>query len=286
VSTKPPVLAGIVGWPIAHSLSPLLHNNWLQQGKISGFYVPLAVRREDFSEVIQALRHSGFVGVNVTVPHKEAAFAIADRCDRTSTLAGASNLLLFGKDCMEARNTDVAGLKASLREALGETSIKGRAAVLLGAGGAARAAVLALDAIGVGTIAILNRSPGRAAALASALGPSTRARLSAHSFSEWGTMGAATSLLVNATSAGMKGAGTLNLSLSRLPRTALVCDLVYNPLETALLRQARRRGLKAINGLSMLIHQAAPSFKALFGGAPKVTPAIRRYLEKALHEFS
>jgi len=275
-------LAGVVGWPISHSLSPLMHGSWLAELKIDGAFIPLAVRREDFARVLHGLSLSGFKGVNVTVPHKEAAFALAHRCDEEAQGAGAANLLLFGEDgSYEARNTDSIGLAASLRTALG-SALKGKNAVLLGAGGAARAAVRALDRLGINRIAILNRSASRAEALLRELVPHTRCEISAGPFSGWANVAPSTRLLVNATSAGMKGVGPLKLSLDGLAKEAAVCDLVYNPLETMLLKDARKRGHRTIDGLGMLIEQAVPAFEAFFGKKPPVTRKLRKSLEKAL----
>jgi len=275
-------LAGIVGWPVSHSLSPLLHGSWLSELKIDGVFIPLAVRREDFARVMRGLSLSGFKGVNVTVPHKEAAFALAHRCDAEAQGAGAANLLLFGEDgSYEARNTDSVGLAASLRTALG-TALRGKNAVLLGAGGAARAAVRALDRLGIKRITILNRSAARAETLVRELAPQTKCELSAAPFSGWPDIAPSVRLLVNATSAGMKGNGALKLSLDGLAKEAAVCDLVYNPLETMLLKDARKRGHRTIDGLGMLIEQAVPAFEAFFGQKPSVTPKVRKSLEQAL----
>ncbi len=274
-------LAGVVGWPIAHSLSPKLHTHWLAELGIDGHFVPLAVRREDFARVVNALRLAGFAGVNVTVPHKEAAFALAHSTDESARNAGAANLLVFNKDgTIAARNTDSAGLRASLEDELGAGAIKGRNVVLLGAGGAARAAVFALDAMGAREIRIINRNAARAEAMAAALQPHTRSALSTST--PWPAAGAGAALLVNATSAGMKGAEKLALNLSPLPGEAAVCDLVYNPVETDLIRAAKTRGLKTVGGLGMLMHQAVPAFEAFFGKKPVVTAALRRELEAAL----
>jgi shikimate dehydrogenase len=274
-------LAGVVGWPIAHSLSPKLHAHWLAELGIDGFYVPLAVQREDFARVVDALRLAGFAGVNVTVPHKEAAFALAHSTDEAARAAGAANLLVFGKDgAIAARNTDSAGLQASLVEELGKDAIRGRDAVLLGAGGAARAAVLALDAMGAREIRIINRNAVRADAIAAALRPVTESFLSAGT--SWPAAASGAALLVNATSAGMKGAEKLAIDLAPLPAAAAVCDLVYNPSETDLIKAAKGRGLRTVGGLGMLMHQAVPAFEAFFGQKPRVTPALRRELEAAL----
>jgi shikimate dehydrogenase len=273
-------LAGVIGWPIGHSLSPKLHAYWLAEHGIDGFYVPLAVRREDFARVVDALIRAGFSGLNVTVPHKEAAYAIAHRSDQAAQGAGAANLLVFGKDgTIDARNTDSAGLRASLNEELGDAAITGRDVALLGAGGAARAAVFSLAALGAREIRIVNRHAARAQAMATTLQPNVISRLSV---TAWPAAAAGVSLLVNATSAGMRGAEALVLELGPLPVGAAVCDLVYNPVETNLIKMAKARGLKTVSGLGMLMHQAVPAFEAFFGVKPTVTPALRRELEAAL----
>ena len=274
-------LAGVVGWPIAHSLSPKLHGCWIEEYGIDAAYVPLAVRREDFAAALNGLRLAGFRGLNVTVPHKEAAFALADRCDSAAEIAGAANLLLFGEDGIEARNTDAAGLRASLDESLGAGALKGRPAVIWGAGGMARAAVCALAELGVSEIRILNRNPARAKNTA-ALASRTAAKLVCAGLEDWGRAGRDAGLLVNATSAGMNGMSSLDLPLEVLPGGAAVFDAVYNPLETRLLAQARARGLRTVDGLGMLMHQGVPAFAAFFGVEPKITPALRRVLEEAL----
>jgi len=275
-------LAGVVGWPIAHSLSPKLHGYWIEEYGIDAAYVPLAVRREDFTAVIDGLRLAGFRGVNVTVPHKEAAFALANRCDAAAEIAGAANLLLFGENGIEACNTDAAGLTATLIESLGAGAFKGRPVVIWGAGGMARAAVCALSDLGASEIRILNRNKARAESLAATLAPRTAAKLSCASFEDWDRAGSDVSLLVNATSTGMKGASCLDMPLDALPSNAAVFDSVYNPLETKLLARAKARGLRTVDGLGMLMHQAVPAFTALFGVEPNVTAVLRSVLEEAL----
>lgn len=276
-------LAGVVGWPIAHSLSPRLHGYWLAEYGIDGAFVPLAIRREDFALALNGLQRAGFRGVNITVPHKEAAFALAHTADKAATAAGASNLLVFGPDgSIAARNTDSVGLREHLAEQLGADALRGKTATLLGAGGAARAAILSLDELGVAQIRIVNRNKQRADALAASLQPNVKTKLSAAAQSEWNAAASGADILLNATSAGMKGNPPLGLALDPLPAHAVVCDLVYNPLETALLKQARAGGHKTVDGLGMLLHQAVPAFEAFFGHKPKVTPALRSLLEKAL----
>ncbi len=276
-------VAGIIGWPVAHSLSPWLHRHWLAQLGIDGAYVPMPARREDFSEVLNGLMGAGFVGVNVTVPHKQAAFAIAHESDAPAQQTGAANLLLFRPGgWIEARNTDVAGLAASLAEELGPDTLNGHGAMLLGAGGAARAAVLALAGLGVGEIRILSRDESRGQGFAAHLQPHVPTSLVPLPWTEWPVAARTIVLLVNATSAGMSGSAELDLPLEHLPVGAAVYDLVYHPPQTALLKQAHARGLKACNGLGMLIHQAAPTFAAFYGQTPAVTPGLRAELEQAL----
>ncbi|HEX4637346.1 MAG TPA: shikimate dehydrogenase, partial [Rhizomicrobium sp.] len=273
-------LAGIIGWPVTHSLSPVLHGHWLAEYDIDGAMVPLAARAEDFSLVIDGVRRAGFRGVNVTVPHKEAAFAIAHRADKCAQSAGAANLLIFHEHEIEARNTDSPGLAESLGEVIG--TLNGASVVLLGAGGAARGAILALEMLGAGKIHLLNRDSRRAANLAAALSSQVKAAIEPGALGDWGAVAGGAALLVNSTSAGMSANPPLDIDLSRLPIYAAVCDIVYNPLETRLLKDAAARGHKTIDGLGMLMHQAVPSFEAFFGVRPKVTPALRDTLVTVL----
>lgn len=275
-------LAGVIGWPIAHSLSPRLHGYWLDAHAVDGAYVPLAVPREDFARVIESLRIAGFAGVNVTVPHKEAAFAIADDLDETAQAAGAVNLLLFRDGRIEGRNTDSGGLAASLTEALVKNALSGKEAVLLGTGGAARAGVLALAELGVREIRIVGRNASRGENLVRELSTHTKTSLRARNWKDWPKAAEGAGVLVNATSAGMSGKEVLDLSLDPLPVNAVVTDLVYNPLETDLLQRAQARGNRVVDGLGMLMHQAVPAFEAFYGERPQVTPALRTELKKAL----
>jgi shikimate dehydrogenase len=273
-------LAGVIGWPVGHSLSPLLHGHWLAEHAIDGAYVPLAVARENLSVAINGLELSGFCGVNVTVPHKEAAFALAHTHDEESQVTGAANLLVFEDGKIAARNTDSLGLAVSLNESLGKDALRGKLATVLGAGGAARAAVRALDALGAGEIRVLSRNAPRAEALVRALAGATSAKLACASLKDLPRNAGGSAILVNATSGGMSG-NVLKLSLDGLGSPA-VCELVYNPRQTPLLEEARARGLRTVDGLGMLMHQAVPAFEAFFGRRPSVTPALRRVLEKAL----
>jgi shikimate dehydrogenase len=273
--------AGIIGWPVTHSLSPVLHGYWLKEYGVDGEMLRLPAEPEAFVAEIERVRALGFAGVNVTVPHKEAAFQLAATRDRAAEICGAVNLLVFGKDGIQGRNTDHVGLHQSLKENLGE--LTGKTVVLLGAGGAARGALLALDELGAAQIHILNRHHGRAEALARTLALNLSAKLLAGPLESWTTLAPQTLLLLNTTSAGMTGNPPLALDLAGLPPDAAVCDIVYNPLETALLKDAAARGLKTIDGLGMLMHQAVPSFEAFFGVTPKITPGLRAALVQALH---
>lgn len=272
--------AAIVGWPVAHSLSPVLHGYWLEKYGIDGAFERVPAEPGQFEAVIAELRAKGFAGVNVTVPHKEAAFALADKVDAAAKAAGAANLLVLGTAVIEGRNTDSYGLAQSLRESVG--TLAGKAAILLGAGGAARGAVLALEALGATSIHILNRDAARAQTLASALASHVNARLVPGALADWSKVAPSAALAVNSTSAGMGSMPPLDLDLSVLPQEAVVCDIVYVPLQTKLLKDAAARRLKTVDGLGMLMHQAVPSFEAFFGTRPEVDAGLRARLEREL----
>ncbi len=271
-------IAGIVGWPVSHSLSPVLHSFWLDENRIDGALVPLAVRAQDFAGVILALKNAGFTGVNVTVPHKEAAFAIAHVADDAAKAAGAANLLLFTDKGIEARNTDAIGLSQSLKD----VALKGKKAVMIGTGGAARGAILALDSLGASSVAVLGRNAARAGTLCSTLQSQAKTTLIPGGFEDWSAQAKDAALLLNASAAGMGGNPGLPLDLAALPANAVVCDIVYSPLQTQLLKDAGARGLKTLDGLGMLMHQAAPSFEGFFGVTPRVSDGLRAALERAL----
>lgn len=273
-------IAGVLGWPVGHSLSPALQGYWLAEHGIDGALVPLQAEPVNFTAIIDGIRRAGFVGANVTVPNKEAAFAIAHNNDAAAIAAGASNLLVFRDGKIEGRNTDTYGLYASLEESIG--ALNGRPVVLLGAGGAARGAILALEQLGAGTIHMLNRDTHRARTLASSLQPQVRAPVKPGALSDWNAVAKDAALVVNATAAGMNANPPLDIDINLLPKDAAVCDMVYSPLETKLLKDAAARGLKTIDGLGMLMHQAVPSFEAFFGVKPKVTPGLRAALIAAI----
>jgi len=273
-------LAGVIGWPVNQSLSPLLHGHWLKEYGIDGAYLPLPIAPPDFSRSIDGLLKAGFKGFNVTVPHKEAAYALAGRHDAAAKAIGAVNLLLATPEGLEGRNTDAYGLATTLSEQLGEGALRGKVAAIWGAGGTTRAAIHALAGLGVSEIRLFNRTPAKAAALASSYSAHGTLKLSGAGYDAWS--GNDVAVIVHTTSAGMKQTPSLDLSLDDLPVGAAVFDAVYNPLETGLLAKARTRGLKTVDGLWMLLHQAVPSFAAFYGITPTVTDVLRSKLVKAL----
>jgi len=273
-------LAAVIGWPVAQSLSPLLHSYWLRTHGLDAAYVALPVAPENFGRSVAALPLMGFVGANVTVPHKQAAFALASTVDDDARATGAVNTLVFHDGTINGMNTDVRGFAASLADSLGEGACSVGPVAVLGAGGAARAILLALQQGGAPEIRLVNRTAARAEALAKSHGWS--ARVSLVKWGDWRKAFSDAALVVNTTSLGMIGRPPLELSLDSLPSQAAVADIVYNPLETALLRQARSRGHRTMNGLGMLMHQARPAFAAWFGVMPEVTEGLRAELVKVL----
>ena len=265
----------VIGWPVAHSRSPLIHNHWIAKYGIGDAeYMRLAVEPGDADETIRNLRSLVYIGANVTVPHKEAAFAALDRHDAVAKRLRAVNTIVTLADgSLEGRNTDGYGFIANLKERAPVWQVDKGPAVILGAGGAARAIAAALEDEGVPEIRIVNRTPSRAEALAGEL-ELEHARIFA--IAEAGAALEGAALLVNTTTLGMKGENDVELDLSPLPEPALVTDIVYTPLETGLLRRAREAGHEVVDGLGMLLHQAVPGFEAWFGIRPEVTEELRR----------
>jgi shikimate dehydrogenase len=263
-------VAGVIGDPVAHSRSPRLHGHWLRRHGIDGHYVPFHVAPDDLSDALRMLPRVGVVGVNVTIPHKEAVFSLADHITDRARMAGAANTLTFRADGIHADNTDGIGFVAALDQGAPHRD-RTAPALILGAGGAARGLVAALLEAGASAVTIANRTSARAEALSELFDGRVRPIA-------WGAAAAAMAdhaLLVNATSLGMSGQPTLDMPLDALPSTAVVSDIVYTPLETPLLAAARARGLVAVDGLGMLLHQAAPGFEAWFGVAPAVDDDLR-----------
>ncbi|MFN4283627.1 MAG: shikimate dehydrogenase [Alphaproteobacteria bacterium] len=273
-------LAGVIGWPVGHSRSPRLHGWWLEHYGIDGAYVPLAVAPEQFPQVLRTLPLMGFRGVNVTVPHKEAALAAVDIADDHARRIGAVNTVIVRDDgALEGMNTDGLGFLVHLVEAAPDWRAERAPAVLFGAGGAARAIAVALLDAGVPEVRLVNRTRERAEALALALAD-PRLKVT-----PWLARGAAldgAALAVNTTTQGMRSQPPLDLDLAALPKDAVVFDCVYAPLETSLLAAARARGLVGVDGLGMLIHQARPGFAAWFGREPEITPSLRAFLAEGL----
>ena len=265
-------LAAVIGSPIAHTRSPALHGYWLKRYGIKGFYIPMDVAQADLEQVLRMLPKMGFVGANVTIPHKEAVLHIADVITDRAALIGAANTLIFRKDGkIQADNTDGAGFIANLRQGAPHWVPSLGPAAVFGAGGAARAVIAALIEVGVPEIRLANRTRARADALRSDFG----AKINVYEWVQADAMidGAAT--VVNTTSLGMTGKPDLVLPLGSLSSHALVTDLVYTPLKTQFLIEAEERGATIVDGLGMLLHQAAPGFERWFGQRPEVDEATR-----------
>ncbi len=263
--------AFVCGHPIAHSRSPKIHGFWLKQSGLAGSYEAIDVAPDDFSAFAASIRAGDYVGGNVTIPHKESAFRAVDQLDPAAREIGAVNTLWMEDGALWGGNTDAYGFAGNLDEHIpGWAQSPGRA-VVLGAGGASRAVLYALKQRGFADIRIVNRTASRAETLAHEFGPA----FSAHAMDALDDLLADTSLLVNTTSVGMHGEFDTKVALENLPNHALVTDIVYVPLETPLLAAARRRGLKIVDGLGMLLHQAVPGFEKWFGVRPEVTPGLR-----------
>lgn len=272
-------LAGLMGWPVAHSRSPNIHNHWIAEHGLRGAYVLLPVEPGRLAQALRALPVLGFAGCNLTIPHKVAAMALVDSVDPVARRIGAINTVVVQPDgSLAGFNNDGFGyIQSLLHEVPGWRADAGPVAVM-GAGGAARAVLVALAEQGAREIRLCNRSPHRAEQMAVEFGAPVRAV-------PWEQRHAAleeAALLVNTTSQGMSGQSELDLSLNALPRNALVSDLVYVPLVTPLLAAARARGNPTVGGLGMLLHQARPAFAAWFGPLPAVTAQLRALVESSL----
>lgn len=273
--TAHPLRAGVIGWPVGHSRSPRLHGFWLARHGIAGAYEAVAAPPDRFEAILRSLVAAGWRGANVTIPHKEAALALADEATARARAIGAANTLVFSSEGrILADNTDAFGFLENLKERAGARWRPGAPAFILGAGGAARAVVHALLEAGAPEIRIANRTRARAEALAAEFGP----RLRAVDWSEAGAALPGAGLLVNTTSLGMAGEPPPDLDLSAADPDALATDVVYTPLVTSFLESAARRGLAFADGLGMLIHQGRPGFAAWFGVEPVADEAVRAHL--------
>lgn len=274
-------LAGVIGWPITHSLSPRLHGYWLSQNAIDGAYVPLGVSPDHLERALAGLAALGFAGANVTVPHKQRALAAVDEVAPVARRIGAVNTLIVQPDGrLYGTNTDAFGFLENLRERAPGWQAAAGPVLVLGAGGAARAVVAALIDAGVPELRIANRHIERAEAVAADIGGPIRIV----SWEQRADALPGIALLVNTTSLGMVGQPALQLDLSRLPPAAIVADIVYTPLTTPLLAAATARGNPVVDGLGMLLHQARPAFAAWYGHDPDVTDGLRRFLLEALSQ--
>ena len=272
MSDSPFVLAGVMGWPVAHTRSPAIHNHWIARHGLKGAYVQLPVHPDRLEAALRGLPALGFAGCNVTVPHKVSAMHFMDELHPTAQRVAAINTIVVQPDgSLLGMNNDGAGYIQSLRDA--DPTWRGDAgpALVLGAGGAARAIVVALLDEGVPELRITNRTLERAQALAEAFGE----RVKVVPWAERNEAMAGVSLLVNTTTQGMHGQPPLDVALDALPAAAMVSDAIYIPMETPLLAQARLRGHRTVNGLGMLLNQARPAFKAWFGVMPEITPELR-----------
>ena len=272
--------AAVIGFPVAHSRSPKIHRYWLDTLGLSGSYAAIPVAAEELPAFIRELGPRGFAGCNVTVPHKETGLALCDTVTDGARAVGAVNTLWLEGERLHGDNSDVFGFLANLDEATPNWDVMAHAALVLGAGGAARAVVYALLQRGIRHVLVANRTLDRANGLAAAFGPSVEPL-------EWSKLAAAAnacSLLVNTTSLGMPGQPGLAFPVEKLPPHAIVCDIVYVPLETGLLAAARARQLRTVGGLGMLLHQAVLGFQHWFGATPTVTPELRALISADIPE--
>ena len=273
------ILAGVMGWPIAHSRSPKIHAYWLEKYSIAGAYVPLMIEPAKLEKALRALGSLGFAGCNLTIPHKENALQFVDVVSPEAIRIGAVNCIIVDDDgLLIGKNYDAYGFLASLQEAAPEWRASKAPCVILGAGGAARAVVCGLIDAGAREIRLFNRTLSRAQKLAYDFGPA----VCAFPWQERDEGLSGAGLLVNTTSQGMVAQPPLEIKIDDLPKSALVADIVYAPLETPLLRQARNHGARGVDGLGMLLHQARPAFYDWTGKMPEVTAALRELIVATL----
>lgn len=272
------IKAFVIGHPINHSRSPLIHGTWLAEHGIAGSYEAIDVTPEALPAFFERLRSGEFAGGNVTIPHKEAVFALCDSVDPLATTIGAVNTLVVRDGKVHGTNTDYLGFLGNLDAGAPDWDRELSHAIVLGAGGAARAVLVALQSRKVGTIVLLNRTRDTADRLAQQL-PGEIVVGGLHDFAD---VSPSAGLVVNTTSIGMHGSRFDHLRMDRLRPETVVTDIVYSPLETPLLADARARGLHTVDGLGMLLHQAVPGFEAWFGVRPSVTPELRARIEATL----
>ena len=268
--------ACVIGWPIAHSRSPLIHNYWLKQHKIDGLYEKREVRPDQLNDFLLNLKTHGYEGCNITIPHKEAALTIIKNVDDVVRRTGSLNTVYIHDGEVWATSTDGTGFIHNLLKSAPQLSLVGKKAIVLGAGGSAKAVIDALLRAGMAEILVLNRTAERVNDLKARFGPAIQTLHPDH----FGAESKTAALFVNATSQGMKGQPALDVDISGLPPDAVVCDLVYVPLKSALLKTAEARGLRAVGGLGMLLHQAVEGFEKWFGVRPVVTSELYELVAK------
>jgi shikimate dehydrogenase len=273
--SKKYIISGVMGWPVAHSRSPLIHNHWIQQYQLNGAYGLFPVPPEKLHEAILGIKALGLAGCNVTIPHKVTAMQHMDWVDPLAQQMGAINTVVLQPNGeLHGFNTDGIGYIQSLKDEDANWQADERPIVVIGAGGAARGIVLSLIHAGASHIRLVNRTNANALAMADEFGPA----VTAVAWSQRHECLSDASLLINTTNQGMDGQAALDLDLAQLPESALVSDAIYIPLETPLLQQARARGNTTINGLGMLLNQARPGFEAWFGVTPEITPSLKQKL--------
>jgi len=273
------LLAGVMGWPVMHSRSPMMHKYWLRQHDLAGTYLPLAILPDGLAAALRALRPLGFAGCNLTIPHKQQAMTIVDEVDTVAQRIGAISCVVVRPDgSLAGTNNDWFGFVQNLKhEQPGWRANAGPVAVI-GAGGGSRAVCYGLLQEGAKEIRLVNRTFARAKGIAEEFGGPIKALAweQRHDVLDGAAM------VVNATSCGMVGQPALDIQLDKLAKTALAADIIYIPLETPFLTAARKRGNRTVNGLGMLLHQGRPAWKAWFGIEPEVTPGLRAMMEKSI----
>jgi shikimate dehydrogenase len=277
------LLAGVMGWPVMHSRSPMLHNYWFKQYDLAGSYVPLAIRPEGLAAALRALHPLGFAGVNLTIPHKQQALTIVDEVDAVARNIGAISCVVVKPDAsLAGTNNDCWGFIQNLKQEQPEWRADRGPIVVLGAGGGSRAVCYGLAQEGAREIRLLNRTLARAEVIADEFG----GPIAAVPWEQRSDALEGAALVVNTTSLGMVGQPVLDISLDKLPAGAIAADIIYIPLETPFLAAARQRGNRTVNGLGMLLNQGRPAWKAWFGVEPEVTPELRALIEGTIPKVS